>query len=199
MLRYAHFSRNYEPLQYRQGECRLQVAVNDAGLYTVDLQPTASAPPAPVRPILAERIFIPQTDAQYLCKGNWIGWEWWINSAQNYTLHYTRNGVSSSVQIPSLPEYPVAHAVQRVITPFTHGAQAGWLIELRLVGNYISGGVRIEDLPPGTHSVQVLSPHPAQVLKRPDGFYLRYYNSDGTEYTGILDERITIVAYSHYR
>ncbi len=199
MLRYARFSASYEPLQYKQGDCRLQVAVNDVGLYTVDLQPSAPASLPPVRAIIAHRIFTPQQGALYLCTGEWIGWEWWVNSAQDYTLTYTHNGATNQLTIPALPDRPIPHAVLRVIMPFTHGAQAGFLIDVRLTGNYTAGGVRLEDLPAGVHTVQVFSPRPAQVLKRADGFYLRLFNADGTEYTGALDDWLVIVAYSHYR
>jgi len=97
--------------------------------------PTPSMPPYPI----------------YRRAGETIAVELCVDTAQSYTVQYLHNGTQQPpLTIPALPQpdYPLYQRTP--IYPFAHNHLAGYLYDVRIVGNYQSGGMDIAI--PNTHS-----------------------------------------------
>jgi hypothetical protein len=145
----------------------------------------------------------------YRRAGETIAVELCVDTAQSYTIEWLHNGTQQPpLTIPSLPlpDYPLYQRTP--IYPFAHNHLAGYLYDVRIVGNYQSGGMDI--FIPVTHSGIIT----AVCIPLGDTTYLysAYRNSSG-EWKIIIrnsngnelpngtdiDTRVRVYIWSYYR
>ena len=126
------------------------------GVYTFyNITPTPLEHNYPITSAIASKHYALPTPSMppypsYRRAGETIALELCVDTAQSYTIEWLHNGTQQPpLTIPSLPlpDYPLYQRTP--IYPFAHNHLAGYLYDVRIVGNYQSGGMDIAI--PSTH------------------------------------------------
>jgi hypothetical protein len=177
------YNRYYQPVLERSLEpARAILQLTADGVYTfTSITPTPLAHTYPITATIASKHYSlpipnPPNYPSYRRDGSTIALELCVDTSQSYTVQWLYNGIpQSAITIPSLPmpNYPIYQRTP--IYPFTHNHLAGYLYDVRIVGNYQSGGMDIAI--PNTHNgiiTTVCIP-----LSITDKLFSAYRNSSG--------------------
>ena len=180
---YKHYHPDtYAELTERIGQrVRLQMALNDVGLYTqVTLTPVAADTESPRLRIAQQLVPLDPAYAYLNPDGRWLGWEVWAHDDTAYTLSLLVDGAPRNYAIAPLPAPPAPRLQVDELLPYTIGGLAGAIVHGRLLGNYTAGGVLL-----GYKHAQLMTArvaHNHRLYRDADGWRLALYDDAGLEW-----------------
>lgn len=202
---YQHYEvdRYVERAFRRQAQARLQVWLDNIGLYTnVSITPVAT-PSTDARPFVAQQVFAPDPAHAYLNPdGRKLGFEWLVWDDTAYTITLQIDSQQHTLSIPALPISPTPIFTVQQSVPYTIGGLAGWLLHGVLNGQYQSGGVVIDTPNRAEHVAAQISVRHNLYRDAQGRWRLQLYNADGTEYnnmTLLKNLPLTLTIWSRFR
>jgi len=149
--------KHYQPVLVQQPElARAILLLEQQGVYTFT---SVSPAPAPfiyeITNYLAHKHYTLPTNlpASYYRGNRTIAIEFMVDTSQSYTVQWLHNNQPQPpIVIPPLPYPPVITQQRTPIYPFAHNHLAGYLYDVRVLGSYQSGGMRV-DVPTSTNGV----------------------------------------------